>query len=69
MAACGQLGNVKLRRQLNRRNHEAEMGDEDEAAAAAAADGAAAVGAEQLQGEAAVGGEAARLCGRADLEW
>ena len=77
MAACGQLGNVALRRQLNRRRRAAEEATEDADADAdadrgveAVADAAHATEAplayEQLE---RVATAPTRLCGREDLSW
>ena len=73
MAACGQLGNVQLRRELNRKRRAAET--DETAAADAAADAAAVAGLQDLgDSDSVIGcakdGEASeRLCGRADLSW
>jgi hypothetical protein len=71
MAACGQLGNVLLRRELNRRRLD-QADAAEEGAAETAADAAVATGllpaatVERARDESRA---AARLCGRSDLDW
>ena len=77
----GQLGNVKLRRQLYRRRREAEAAEEAmREAAEAAGDAAADDAADDAAADAAAGGVVTasllpqvaapvRLCGRGELEW
>ena len=70
MAACGQLGNVHLRRLLTRRRRDAEADAEAEEEAEEAAEVAAVATEHELEMQQAVESRAASsLCGREDLSW
>jgi hypothetical protein len=71
MAACGQLGNVRLRRELNRRRlAEAEEAEGAERLAAEVAAAAAEqLDAPHVQPRTSPTSRAAALCGQKELEW